>query len=201
MYSFIKGTLAQRRDDFIVLENGGIGYKVFCLPQTQERLKKDGDVICVHTYLYVREDAFALYGFSSPEEHDLFIMLLQVSGIGPKVAQLLVASLRPELFALAILSGDVNTLTQVKGIGKKGAERLIVELKDKLKSYSFSDIPDFKNDGESVVPSENSIQGEAVSALVVLGYPVQDAGKAVASFYRDGIKVEELIRLALRSFI
>lgn len=200
MYSFIKGTLVQSKDDFIVLENGGIGYKVFCLPQTQERLKKNENEICIYTYLYVREDAFSLYGFSSVEEHDLFIMLLQVSGVGPKAAQLLVASLRPEQFALAILSGDIKTLTQVKGIGKKGAERLIVELKDKLKSYSFTDVPDFQG-VDAVSVTENSVQGEAVSALVVLGYPVQEAGKAVASSFKDGIQVEELIRLALRSFI
>ena len=200
MYSFIKGTVVQKKEDFIVLENGGIGYKIFCLSQTQEKITKSGNDVCVHTYLYVREDTFSLYGFFSPEEHDLFVMLLQVSGVGPKVAQILVATMSPESFALAVLSGDVKTLTQVKGIGKKGAERLIVELKDKLKSYSFADIPDFQG-SDSAYPSENSVQGEAVSALVVLGYPVQDAGRAVASSFKEGIKVEELIRLALRSFI
>ena len=202
MYAFIKGQLIQKKEEFVVVENNGIGYKIFCLATTQERLGKVGDETCVYTYLHVREDIFSLYGFISPEEHDLFVMLLQVSGVGPKAAQLLVASLSPEKFALAVVTGDINTLTQVKGIGKKGAERLVVELKDKLKNYSFSADTNFdKNTDWGAIPSANSVMGESVSALVVLGYPVQEANKAVASVIQEGMKVEEVIRLALRSFI
>ena len=103
----------------------------------QDRFGKTGEETCIFTYLYVREDTFALYGFPSQEEHDMFVMLLQVTGIGPKVALALVAQVVPSQFALAIITGDVKRLTMVKGVGKKGAERLILELKDKLKGFAF----------------------------------------------------------------
>ena len=201
MYAFIKGKLVQRKEEFIVVENNGIGYKIHCLQPVQEQLGRVDEVVCVYTYLYVREDTFALYGFSSQESHDLFVMLLQVSGVGPKVALTLVAALSPSQFALAVITGDVKVLTQVKGIGKKGAERLIVELKDKLKGYSVS-AEDVLAGGDSIVPAGGSVAfNEAVSALVVLGYPGHDAQKAVSAVYQDELKLEELIRLALRRLV
>lgn len=203
MYAYIKGLLIQKKEEFVVIETGGIGYKIFCHPPMQDRFGKTGDTVCVYTYLYVREDTLALYGFPSQEEHDMFVMLLQVSGIGPKVALALVAQVLPSQFALAVITGDVKRLTQVKGVGKKGAERLILELKDKLKGFAFEGA-----DGEFVVDelisgiaSDSRLMQEAMSAMVVLGYTAQEARKAVTSVYRDDIPVEELIRFSLRALV
>jgi len=203
MYAYIKGLLIHKKEEFVVIETGGIGYKVFCHPPMQDRFGKTGDTVCVYTYLYVREDTLALYGFPSQEEHDMFVMLLQVSGIGPKVALALVAQILPSQFALAVITGDVKRLTQVKGVGKKGAERLILELKDKLKGFAFEGA-----DGEFVVDelisglaSDSRLMQEAMSAMVVLGYTAQEARKAVTSVYRDDIPVEELIRFSLRALV
>lgn len=203
MYAYIKGLLIQKKEEFVVLEAGGIGYKIFCLPPMQDRFGKTGDKVCIFTHLYVREDTFALYGFPSQEEHDMFIMLLAVTGIGPKVALALVAQVMPSQFALAVITGDVKRLTQVKGVGKKGAERLILELKDKLKGFAFEGA-----DGEFIVAdvagalaSDSRQMQEAMSALVILGYTALEARKAVTAAYKEDMAVEELIRLSLRALI
>jgi len=200
MYAYIKGRLVQKKEEYVVIENNGVGYKIFCLPPMQEQLEKQGDAVCVYTYLYVREDTFSLYGFPSQEVHDLFSMLIQVSGVGPKVALTLVCALSPSQFALAVITGDVKALTQVKGIGKKGAERLIVELKDKLKGFSSMDVESFSS-GDASFSAEQTDFSEAVSALVVLGYQMPEAHKAVSAVYQEGVKLEELIRLSLRRLV
>ena len=203
MYAYIKGLLIQKKEEFIVLEAGGIGYKIFCHPPMQDRFGTTGDKVCVYTYLYIREDTFALYGFPSQEEHDMFVMLLLVSGIGPKVALAIVAQMQPGQFALAIITNDVKRLTQVKGVGKRGAERLILELKDKLKGFAFENA-----DGEFVVDdaagaftSDSRLMQEAMSAMVVLGYSALEARKAVTAVYKDDMAVEDLIKMALRALL
>src|ERR1035437_10383447 len=192
MYAYIKGILIQKKEEYIVLETAGIGYKIYCHPPLQDRFGKTGDSVCVYTYLYVREDTFALYGFPSQEEHDMFVMLLQVTGIGPKVALALVAQIMPSQFALAVITGDVKRLTQVKGVGKKGAERLILELKDKLKGFAFEG-PDgtyTMDDAGVSLDSDSLIMQEAMNALVVLGYSGIEARKAVTAVYKEEIAVE-----------
>lgn len=203
MYAYIRGEIITKKEDFIVIEAGGIGYKIYCHPPMQDRFGKTGDKALVHTYLYVREDIFALYGFPSQEEHDMFILLLQVSGIGPKVALAIVAQVAPSEFALSVITGDVKRLTQVKGVGKKGAERLILELKDKLKGFAF-DNDDFSKGSEAFAVAGDSgsvcVQ-EAISAMMVLGYSPVDAKKAVLSVFSEDLSIEEIIRKALKALL
>ena len=203
MYAYIKGLLIQKKEEFVVLEAGGIGYKIFCHPPMQDRFGKTGGIVCIYTHLYVREDTFALYGFPSQEEHDMFIMLLAVTGIGPKVALALVAQVMPSQFALAVITGDVKRLTQVKGVGKKGAERLILELKDKLKGFAFegADGEFIVDDVAGALASDSRQMQEAMSALVVLGYSAIEARKAVTAVGKEDMAVEELIRLSLRALV
>ena len=202
MYAYVKGTLVQKKEEFVVVETGGIGYRVFCIPPMQDRIGRIGDTVCVYTYLYVREDTFALYGFPSQEEHDMFVMLLQVSGIGPKVALAITAQVQPSQFALAVITGDLKRLTQVKGVGKKGAERLILELKDKLKGFAFEGAAGSGIDmADMEMPTDPVLMQEAMSAMVVLGYSAQEARKAVSASYKEGMQVEELIRLSLRALV
>jgi Holliday junction DNA helicase RuvA len=170
----------------------------------QDRIKKDNEICLVYTYYYVREDIAALYGFPSQEEYDMFVLLLQVSGIGPKVAITMVAQIPPSEFALAVITGDISRLTQIKGVGKKGAERIILELKDKLKGFTLSEFGFAGDDTEYISDSQSetgSVMNEAISALVVLGYSPTDASKAVRNSYVEGMNTEKLVRQALRSIV
>ncbi len=203
MYAYIRGEIISKKEEFLIVENAGIGYKVFCHPPMQDRFGKTGDKALVYTYLYVREDTFALYGFPSQEEHDMFILLLQVSGIGPKVALAIVAQVSPSEFALSVITGDVKRLTQVKGVGKKGAERLILELKDKLKGFAFAsgNSTDGLEDQIAVSDSGSVRVNEAISAMMVLGYSPVDARKAVMSVFSEDLTIEEVIRKALKALL
>lgn len=203
MYAYISGMLAQKKEDFIVVDAGGIGFKIFCQQPMQERIGKLNERVLVYTYHYVREDINALYGFPSQEEHDMFILLLQVTGIGPKVANALAGSIPPGDFALAVITGDIAKLTQIKGVGKKGAERIMLELKDKLKGFShgMDGIDAAYLSASDSDHMAGSVQDEAFSALVVLGYSASEASKAVKKAYVEGMAIEELIRIALRSVV
>jgi len=202
MYAYIKGTIVSKKEEYIIIESGGIGYRIFCHFPMQDRFGSLGETACVYTYLYVREDTFALYGFPTQEEKDMFVMLLLVSGIGPKVAIAMVAQIMPSQFALAVITGDVKGLMQVKGVGKKGAERLILELKDKLKGFAF-DEKSQEMDGmlTEVTGSESHLIAEAISAMVVLGYSLPEAKKAIHAVYKEDMQIEELIRLSLRALV
>ena len=198
MYAYIKGVFVSARGEDIVVENNGIGYKIYMPLLLQGKIERIGDEVCVYTYHYVREDIVALYGFPSLEDQDMFVLLLSVSGIGPKTAISVVELLQPSELAMAVLSGDVKKISQVKGLGKKSAERIILELKDKLKGFdvgssaaSEASIPDLSSEGKSNLE-------DCISALVVLGYPASEANKAASKVYSPDLSVEEMIRQALR---
>lgn len=200
MYAYIKGIITDRNDQQIVIENNGIGYLINCPLGISAELGGLGEEITVYLYQSVKEDDISLYGFSSRDQKEMFLKLITVSGIGPKVAHTICASLSAEQIAAAVMSGNVALLTGVKGLGKKTAERIILELKDKLKSQlgaaaSVSAAP------VAVAVSANGDTGimqDAVGALVVLGYKDQEAAEAVASAYEEGIGLEDLIRKALK---
>lgn len=198
MYAFIRGKIVSRQIDSLVIENQGIGYRIFAAPELLARFPARGETALIHTWLYVREDQLALYGFTSVEELNLFELLLTVSGVGPKVASTVVGTFSPGQFAMAVLAGDAKSLTQVRGIGRKGAERLILELKDKLKG---ADLPEGVSAGTVVPAAGQPIQAEAASALVVLGYSGPEAARAVAAVAEQAGGLEDMIRLALRQLM
>ncbi|MBP5493105.1 MAG: Holliday junction branch migration protein RuvA [Clostridiales bacterium] len=198
MYAYIKGMFISARGDDIIVENNGIGYKIYMPLLMQGRVGRPGDEVCVYTYHYVREDMIALYGFPTPEDQDMFELLLTVSGIGPKIAITVVESLTPEELALAVLSGDIKKISSVKGLGKKSAERIILELKDKLKGYDVSGAAASSDDMPMVSEPGRGVIEDCVSALIVLGYSSVDANKAARSAYEENIGVEDLIRKSLR---
>lgn len=202
MYSYIKGELVKITDDLIVVENNGIGYEIICPFALSSKLGHIGTDVCVWLYQSVREDDISLYGFSEPEQKDMFLLLITVSGIGPKVAHSICSQLTPDKFALAVMGSDVKALTGVKGLGKKGAERIVLELRDKLKALGKSagaiEIDIGGEDGVASVP-ESSLASDAVEALMVLGYKQADAANAVSSVYEDGADLQTLIRMALKS--
>lgn len=200
MYAYIKGKITDRNDQQIVIENNGIGYLVNCPIGISAEIGGFNEEVTVYLYQSVKEDDISLYGFSSRDQKEMFLKLITVSGIGPKVAHTICASLSAEQIAAAVMSSNVALLTGVKGLGKKTAERIILELKDKLKaqlgaSASVSTTPV----AAAVAGNGNTgLMQDAVGALVVLGYKDQEAADAVAAAYEEGIGLEDLIRKSLK---
>lgn len=200
MYAYLKGTLAARLNDSIVVENNNIGYQVQAAPELLERFGAVGKDITVFTYLHVREDILMLYGFPTQEDRSMFELLITVSGIGPKVASAMVGTLSPGEFALAVITGDIKTITRVRGVGKKGAERLILELKDKIKGAEGID-PTTLDGSDIAAGRPQSRQQEAISALMVLGYSSGEASQAIKAVDDGDQELEELIKLGLRQLM
>ena len=200
MYAYIKGIITDRNDQQIVVENNGIGYLINCPLGISAEFGGTGEQVTVWLYQSVKEDDISLYGFISRDQKEMFLKLITVSGVGPKVAHTICAALSAEQIAAAVMSGNVALLTSVKGLGKKGAEKIIVELKDKLKSQlgSSATVSAVPVAAGSAGKADSGVMQDAVGALVVLGYKDQEAADAVASAYEDGIGLEELIRKALK---
>lgn len=195
MYDYIKGVLAEKKSDCAIIENNGIGYKIFCPLSTLSAMGESGAEVKVFTYFYVREDAMNLFGFLTKEEHFMFEILLSVSGVGPKASLSLVSSLSPSKFSLAIVTNDAKSLTKAQGIGLKTAQRIILELKDKIKKESLHSTVD--SSFEEISTNNGKVE-EAVSALIVLGYSYQEASKAVSKVYSEEKGLEEIIRDSLK---
>lgn len=191
MYSYIKGTYEGQRENYIVLEASGIGYKIFATSSTAAKMPQIGMQAKVYTYFNVREDAMELYGFYSEEERDLYEILISVSGVGPKMGLSLLSYVSPAEFAAALAAEDTKTLTKAPGVGPKLAKRIILELKDKFKTDS-PDIPT-----ETIV-SEPSERQEAAQALISLGYSASEAQRAVDGL--DG-SIEDIVGKALKNLM
>lgn len=194
MIAYIKGSLEIKLNDSVVVETGGVGYKIF-MPQNEiEKLGNIGDTVKVHTYYYVREDNISLYGFSTQEKLRMFELLIQTSGIGAKSALTILANIEPHTFALAVVTNDDTRLTKIPGIGKKTAARMILELKDKMKVELEGQ--ELTNETEETVNYSENIE-EAISALQVLGYNKRDIEKAFEKQDLSGLSVEDVIRKGL----
>jgi holliday junction DNA helicase RuvA len=188
--SRLRGTVAGRTPDGLVVDVGGVGYLVAATPSVLRRAEAGGEVI-VETYLHVREDALQLYGFAEPAERELFLHLLAVSGIGPKVALSVVSSAPAADLRRAIVLEDPARFQAIPGIGKKTAERIVLELKEKLGSEDVVALP-------SLPGAPTSAHVVARDALVELGYTVVEAETALARTDPD-LPAEERVREALRS--
>jgi holliday junction DNA helicase RuvA len=190
MISRLRGTPAGRTPEGLVLDVGGVGYLVAATPSALRRTESGGEVI-VETYLHVREDALQLYGFADSAERELFVHLLGVSGIGPKVALAVVSSAPPGELRRAIALEDPGRFQAIPGIGKKTAERIVLELKEKLGSEDVVALP-------SLPGAPSSAHVVARDALVELGYSVIEAETALARVDPE-LPPEERVREALRS--
>lgn len=194
MIASIKGKLLRKAEDFVILEQGGLGFHIEMAPGMIARLPAVGEGLTVFTHLHVRENEMGLFGFTNEEEKNLFALVQTVSGVGPKLALQIVDSLTPEAFALAILQSDVDRLTSVKGIGKKGAARMILELTDKLKKSGFELTPAAVVAGAEGIEAGDTV-GEVRAALLVLGYSV---GEAVDAIRRAGPEATDTVESLLR---
>ncbi len=190
MFDSIAGNIVHRSPTRIVVRTGGVGYEIEIPVSTYERLPKKGDVEIL-THLYVREDGMKLFGFSTLEERALFRLLLSVSGVGPRLALTILSGSTVAGFVRAVKSDDVGFLTSVKGIGKKRAQRIALELKDSVSDFAA---------GERYVERQPGVAGDAVEALVSLGYKKKEAEGAVRTALSrtpEGAGVEHIIRTAL----
>ncbi len=194
MISYIKGNLEAKNLDNVVIDVGGIGYKIFMSINSIERIGEIGTMVKVHTYMRVREDDISLYGFCTNEELRMFEQLIGVSGVGAKSALTILSNISPSSFALAIISGDVNTLKSLPGIGAKSAQRMILELKDKMKTQDAieTEIMPIK----TVVANDKA--RDAVEALQVLGYARKDIDLAISNIDTKDLSVEEIIKQGLK---
>lgn len=201
MIAYIKGELASQEEDKVLVDVGGIGYGVFMSAQAMSLLPPVGNEVKIHTYLNVKEDAMQLFGFLTRDDLHVFKLLIGVSGIGPKGGQAILSVLSPDDLRFAIMAGDVKAISAAPGIGKKTAEKLIVELRDKL---SIEDALEHAVSEKNVPMSgqaggNSEIQGEAVQALVALGYGSTEALRAVRQVEITGdMEVEELLKQSLK---
>ena len=194
MFYYISGKAGLKGDNFVVVDAGGVGYKIYTSVLDIEKIKLDAD-IKMYTYTYIREDMFDIYGFLSESELSLFEKLLSVSGVGPKAAISVLSVASADKIALAIVTGDTDIIKKASGVGAKVASRIVLELKDKLSNASIA------SDGakelvSSVVTGKMSATGEAIEALVTLGYSQAEAKSALSGIDMT-MDIELIIKQAL----
>lgn len=196
--SYIKGTLEYIGDDSIIVDVGGIGYEIRIPMSAMQSLPSIGEVVKMHTYLYVRDDAMLLYGFITRDDLEVFKKLITVSGIGPKGALGVLSTITPDELRFAIIADDVKTISKAPGIGKKTAQKLIIELKDKLKLKDYVDSISSEVNEQGQMALTSDVKNDAIAALVALGYSSTEAVKAVRLLaISESTTVEEVIKGAL----
>ena len=194
MIAFLIGDIEEKKEGSIQLNVGGVGYELFVSNNTLVSLPSVGERVKILTYMAVREDGVFLFGFSSQEEKDLFLKLITVSGIGPKVAISILSGLSISSLITAIITEDVRLISQIKGLGKKTAERICLELKDKISPLGVN--------SEEIMMAEvnEDVVQMATDTLVALGINKNDAYRLARSNYKDGDSAENVIAKSLRGY-
>ena len=195
MFAYIKGTYESRTLDYIVIEAGGIGYKIFMSENSMKSVGSIGEKVKVYTYFKVREDDMSIYGFSSNEELRMFELLISVSGVGTKSAITILSNIDPSTLAAAVVSEDVTTLKKLPGIGLKSAQRIILELKDKMKAINVTQEIEIEKTPSVSIPQDK--YNELLSALVFLGYTKKEVEKVLPKLKYENEALEELIKKSL----
>lgn len=189
MIALVSGTVAVRRGDHVVVDAGGVGYRLAVSAETLRQVPAAGQAVSLHTHLVVRDDSLALYGFATEEERELFLMLLGVQAVGPKVALAVLSAAPPRELLSALAAGDGARLQAVPGIGKRTAERIIVELREKVEGVvAVEQIRITRSDDPLALAREG---------LIELGYGAPEADALLRRV--EGASAEELITAALRS--
>jgi len=189
----LKGTLLRKEPPALLVDVGGVGYELEAPMTTFYDLPAVGETVTLHTHQVVREDAHLLYGFVREDQRQLFRALLKVTGIGPRIALAVLSGMSGDELAVAVAGEDIARLSRVPGIGRKTAERLVMELRDKIAPPSG--VP-----ATATVPGgPTDPAGEAVSALIALGYKPNEAARAVRTAQVQGASAEDIIRQALKN--
>ena len=186
MIAKLKGQIDFLRENYIVIDINGVGYKVFFSAYALGKLAEQQNIEC-YTHTYVREDALALYGFLSQEELEMFELLISISGIGPKAAMGILSIADTKTIRTAVLNEDPSILTKVSGVGKKTAQRVILELKNKVAGLAASDRQEVSDDTD------------ALEALIAMGYSIAESRDALKQLPKDTKDVSEKVKMALRN--
>lgn len=200
MIGRLRGLLAWKQPPYLMIDAHGVGYELEASLTTFQTLPEIGAEVTLLTHLAVREDAHTLYGFASPAERSLFRNLIRVTGIGPRLALLILSGMSVELFGRCVRENDTTSLTRLPGIGKKTAERLIIELRDRIGELGLDPTAVVLPGGRAAAPAINPVD-DAISALVALGYKLPEASRMVQSLDTDGLTSEAIIRLALQASV
>ena len=193
MYAYLQGLVTYKEDGKIVLENNGLGYEIFMSNISISALPFEMEQVRVFTYLAVREDEMSLYGFLSMEEKNMFLKLITVGGIGPKMAIGILSEISVSALKSAIAGENTKLLCKIKGLGKKTAERLVLELKDKINPFEM-----LADGNEIKFEIDDNLFEDAVATLVNLGTNKNDAYRIIKDVARQGDTLEEIITKALR---
>ena len=198
MIRFLRGEYLYYESGAIVLETpAGIGFRIFISDTSSLLTKREGEEIEVYTYMQVKEDGMALYGFADTEGLALFEQLITVKGVGPKAGLAIMSTGTPNQIKSIIAAGDAASIAMAPGIGKKTAERVILELKDKVSALPFEGADISEGFAPAAAPGSGE-RGEAVVALTTLGYSKREAEAAVASVKDEGLSAEEYVKKALK---
>lgn len=189
MFDFIKGKISSTGDNYAVIENNGIGFKIITTRSSLENIGKENAVF--YTYLYVREDVLDLYGFATQEERSAFLLLITVNGVGPKAALAILSCVTASDLALAVVTNQPKVLTAAPGVGNKMAQKIILELKDKIKNKDLAP--------SSYTAGTPSVDDDSLNALMALGYGQSEAVEALKGMSSD-MSVEDKIKEALKKF-
>ena len=202
MIAHLSGTLLSKQATTVILDVGGVGYEVTIPLSTFYDLEEPGSTVQLRIYTHVREDALQLFGFRTLRERELFLRLISVSGIGPKLGITLLSGMSADEMIASIRTNNLARLTLIPGIGRKTAERLVVELREKVAALSSAQLEDElgAKPEEPSVSTEDAVRSDALSALVNLGYQRSAAEKAIDSVLPDEgeMTVESVLRRALR---
>ncbi len=198
MYAFIEGKVCDKSIGTMVLETGGVGYLLSCSATTLQAAPAIGETMRCQTWLSVKEDAMELFGFATAEEKRMFLRLIGVSGVGPKMALGLLGAMNVQDLHTAILMEDITSLSRAPGIGKKTAQRICMELRDKVSQAELGNLAGSSGTGAASPVAGDGIT-EALEALIALGYSAAEARDALSRVRDKSDKAEELIRLALRA--
>ncbi len=202
MIAHLSGTLLTKHTNTVILDVGGVGYEVTIPLSTFYNLEEPGTSVQLRIYTHVREDVLQLYGFKTARERELFLRLLSVSGVGPKLAITMIGIMSADEIIASIRTNNLARLTSIPGVGRKTAERLVIELRDKITALSSPALEEefaaAERAGASL--SEDAVREDALSALVGLGYQKSPAEKAIQTALQEGgdITVELILRRSLR---
>lgn len=196
MFAYIKGSLEEKASDYVVIDVGGVGYKIFMSNMSISGIGEIGNIVKVHTHYHVREDNISLYGFLTRDELRMFELLISVSGIGSKSAITILSNITPASFALAVSTNNIALLKQIPGIGAKTAQRIVLELQDKIKAEQKELMAvEEQEEIKTIISGENV--DEAMQALQILGYSRKEIEKAFGKIANTDVSVEELIKKGL----
>lgn len=212
MIGRLRGTLAEKLPPEILIECSGVGYEV-TMPMTSIYALPDlNQQATIYTHFVVREDAQLLYGFANKVERKLFRLLIKVNGVGPKLALAILSSMSADQFVSCVRHDDISAIVKIPGVGKKTAERLLIEMRDRLKDWQVQKpvydesmpeqlLAQFSSENGFEDTFVNDEKGDAINALLSLGYKQIQADKAVKQAYKQGMVSQDIIRDALKSML